>query len=363
MKQNTKERVDKIKKLTENWSTSLRRLTLFGKVTVIKAFLALQLVYVLTPLRTCEKTLKEINDLLFKFIWDGKGNKIKRTVMINDYKDGGAKMLDIFAFNRALKATWITKYLDNNNKGKWADLFNHSFRELGGKNALLSNLSKKDLQNFEIKDKFAKVVMDIWTEINFKVTLRSFEHFSKQYLWNNSLIQIENKPVYFRKWYEKGITEVHHLLQQNPTPKFLNHIEFQAKYDLETPILQYADMISSLSHLRRKIAHEQDVRETDIIKLIKNTFAGLSSTKLFYKTFIEELRTKPTKSQTQWERDCESTNPEQIRWEIIYSKSFNCTKSTKLRNFQFKLLHRRVATNTLLEKIICALSARKTLRH
>ena len=56
--------------------------------------------------------------------------------MINHYKDGGAKMLNIFAFNRALKATWITKYLDNNNKGKWKNLFNYSFRELGGTNTL-----------------------------------------------------------------------------------------------------------------------------------------------------------------------------------------------------------------------------------
>ena len=126
--------VNKIKKLAENWS--LRRLTLFGKVTVIKAFLGSQLAYVLTPLRTCEKTLKEINDLLFKFLWDGKVDKIKRTVMINDYKDGGAKMLDIFDF----KATWITKYLDNNNKGKWKNLFNHSFRELSCKKCTLKQL-------------------------------------------------------------------------------------------------------------------------------------------------------------------------------------------------------------------------------
>ena len=193
--------------------------------------------------------------------------------------------------------------------------------------------------------------MEIWTEINFKVTLRSFEGFSKQYLWNNSLIRIENKPVYFRKRYEKGVTKVHHLLQQNPTSKFLNHIEFQTKYNLAAPFLQYAVLISSLSHLRRKIVHEQGVRETNTINLIKNTFAGLSLAKSFYKTFIEELRTKPTKSQTKWERDCELTNPEQIRWKIIYSKSFNCSKSTKLRNFQFKLLHRRVATNKFLEKI------------
>ena len=54
-----------------------------------------------------------------------KGDKIKRTVMINDYDDGGAKMLDINSFNRALKSTWITKYFDHTNKGKWKNLFNH----------------------------------------------------------------------------------------------------------------------------------------------------------------------------------------------------------------------------------------------
>ena len=34
-----------------------------------------------------------------------------------------------------------------------------------------------------------------------------------------------------------------------------------------------------------------------------------------------------------------------------YSLSFLCTKETKLREFQFKLLHRRIATNDFLHKI------------
>ena len=38
--------------------------------------------------------------------------------MINDYKNGGLKMLDIQSFNRALKAKWIQKYLDRDNQGK-----------------------------------------------------------------------------------------------------------------------------------------------------------------------------------------------------------------------------------------------------
>lgn len=46
LKLNTEEKLDKIKKLAENWG--LRKLTIFGKISVIKALLASQLVCILT---------------------------------------------------------------------------------------------------------------------------------------------------------------------------------------------------------------------------------------------------------------------------------------------------------------------------
>ena len=52
-----------------------------------------------------------------------KWDKIKRNVMINDYAEGGLKMIDIQSFSKALKATWIRKYLDTTNKGKWKLFF------------------------------------------------------------------------------------------------------------------------------------------------------------------------------------------------------------------------------------------------
>ena len=63
--------------------------------------------------------MNEINALFFNFLLNGKGDKIKRNVVIRDYPDGGLKMLDIISFNKALKAVWIKKYLDENIKGKW----------------------------------------------------------------------------------------------------------------------------------------------------------------------------------------------------------------------------------------------------
>ena len=40
-----------------------------------------------------------------------------------------------------------------------------------------------------------------------------------------------------------------------------------------------------------------------------------------------------------------------VNWESTYSLPFWCSKETKLWGFQFKLLHRRIATNDFLYKI------------
>ena len=43
----------------------------------------------MSPLCTCVKSLKEINDLFFKFLWDRKRDKTKGPEMIGDYGDDG----------------------------------------------------------------------------------------------------------------------------------------------------------------------------------------------------------------------------------------------------------------------------------
>ena len=78
------------------------------------------LVYLLSPVRSNYMVL---NELLYTFLWNGKGDKIKWKIMINDFGVGGLKMINISSFNKSLKTTWIKKYLDNNNKGKWKIFF------------------------------------------------------------------------------------------------------------------------------------------------------------------------------------------------------------------------------------------------
>ena len=81
--------------------------------------------------------------MFYGFLWSGRSDKIKRDVMISDYKNGGLRMIDIKSFNKALKSTWVKKYLDNDNRGKWKLLFDSEIHDLGGDVILKGNLNKK----------------------------------------------------------------------------------------------------------------------------------------------------------------------------------------------------------------------------
>ena len=87
--------------------------------------------------------------------------------MINDYSEGGLKMIDIASFNKSLKATWIQKYLDPESRSKWKRLFDSKLERNGGEAILKGNLSKKDVNNFKISDPFVNEVLVIWSEAFF----------------------------------------------------------------------------------------------------------------------------------------------------------------------------------------------------
>ena len=127
---NYKDKLDKIKAILECWK--LRRLSLLGKITVLKSFVVSQLTYIFSPLHANNNVIKEINGLFYNFLWNDRGDKIKRNVMINDYPEGGLKMIDIDSCNKSLKATWIKKYLDMESQGGWKTFVDFELRKYGG---------------------------------------------------------------------------------------------------------------------------------------------------------------------------------------------------------------------------------------
>ena len=115
--------------------------------------------------------------------------------MINDYCDGGLKMIDLISFN---KATWVKKYLEATNNAQWI-FFYLAPTNYGRENIFAGNLNVKDTTtSIKATGAFLKESLEVWAEVNFEQQIKSQVQFQEQNLWHDSLIRIANKPIFFK---------------------------------------------------------------------------------------------------------------------------------------------------------------------
>jgi hypothetical protein len=88
---------------------------------VIKSLLLPQLLYLFSVLCIPIPKIffKKLNTLFFKFIWNGGNDRVKRNYFLNDYSNGGLRMVDVEAFSQAQKLVWVKHLLDPNYNSFW----------------------------------------------------------------------------------------------------------------------------------------------------------------------------------------------------------------------------------------------------
>ena len=55
--------------------------------------------------------LRELNTLLFQFLWDGKQRKISRKIVCQSYEEGGLGMVDVFTVLSCMKIGWLRRLM------------------------------------------------------------------------------------------------------------------------------------------------------------------------------------------------------------------------------------------------------------
>ena len=341
LKANFMEKIIKLESILNSWAA--RRLTLLGKITIIKSLAVSQIVYLLSALPCPQGILQKINSLLYDFLWGSKSEKIKRTEMINEYDKGGLKMIDIHSFNASLKIKWVQSYLNTDNKGKWKSVFDYYLRKHGGKLLFQGNLKKQDIPLLDIREPFLREIAEQWTNINFT---EKNPDFISSCIWHNSLIRIESRPFFYRTWFNAGVEVVGNLLDKEGN--FLSYNNFISKFNIKTNYLEYYKIISTVTQYKKVCSPALgDNAKADN----ENLLAHSKICKKVYQHLIEKKASIPLKSQNKWLAEAIISENLNINWKKTYFLAFLCTKETKLREFQFILLHRRIATNDFLHKI------------
>jgi hypothetical protein len=103
---NVLSKIEKLSIKIKQWVP--RHLTFEGKALIIKTFGLSQLIYNMQSYGFLKKDLKNIESIIFKFIWSTNENqngvdRIKRAVLKNDYESGGLKITDVECLDRSLK--------------------------------------------------------------------------------------------------------------------------------------------------------------------------------------------------------------------------------------------------------------------
>ena len=138
-------------------------------------------------------------------------------------------MIVIKSFNKALKST----YLENDNSCKWKLFFDSELHHFGGAVTFKGNLNKNDLAKFiHISDPFTTEIVKIWSKISYDDSITSTENLVSLPLWQNSLVRIGNKPIYYKSWSSKRIQNVRHLMKD--TDNLLSFTEFKERFDVKT---------------------------------------------------------------------------------------------------------------------------------
>jgi exonuclease III len=103
---NVNEKIKKLSNKIREWTH--RHLTMEGKNLIVKTFGLSQIIYNMQTYDFEEKELTTIERIIFKFLWSTNENqngidRIKRSIMKNEYSKGGMKVTDIESLNRSLK--------------------------------------------------------------------------------------------------------------------------------------------------------------------------------------------------------------------------------------------------------------------
>ena len=334
-KLNFYEKLDVLEKTLNNWKR--RKLTLLGKINIVKSAGLSKLIYNSSVLPVPKNFCEQVNKITFNFIWDNKIAKIKKNTIIGERKNGGLNMIDFTLMNKALKSIWI-KRLHLSENSAWTVIPNEATLHLGGLTFLSTcNCNSNDL-NIKELPLFYERMLQYWFEFK-NVQNNKMPCTKKTIIWNNQDIKIDNKMIFFRTWFDKGVYTLKDLL--DPNLDFLSYEEFKLRYQLHTNFLTYFGLINAIPQeykmaiKRTGLQQEHPTQPWDNLKAL--------TTKAIHKSFVKRIFEEPTAKQR---LIANGLKPDQIS--KYFNLAFSITLEIKLTMFQYKTLHDIVFTRSKL---------------
>ena len=179
--------------------------------------------------------------------------------------------------------------------------------------------------------------------------------YKHQILWNNKLIKIANKTIFWREWYEAGV--ICFLDVMNNNAEFILFEEFKDKFQLRCDRKTFNKFKKAVLRGANKYHLVFGERFTPIsLNKIKNTIFKtnrgnyIDITKADCKTYYNEIIAGKIKQPTSFSVWINEYRLNEQTLYDSYIKNKRSCQDTRLLAFQFKIINDIVANNKNLEK-------------
>ena len=123
-------------------------------------FLIPKNIYVCSIIPTHNKLLKELNKIMFKFLWKGV-YEVTRASVINKYEEGGLRMVDLECMVKSLRLAWLKRIFSGTINGTWKSYLQHILSSVGG---LFFFNCNYNISDYTILSQFYRELLLWWSQ-------------------------------------------------------------------------------------------------------------------------------------------------------------------------------------------------------
>lgn len=224
-----------------------------------------------------EEVIKEVNRIIFKFLWKGQ-DRVVRKVMINNFENGGLNVLDFEMMVKLFRLVWLRRFYIDEDVG-WKRYLRFLIKFFGGDFFFYCDY---EFREYNIINKFYVELIQFWVEFR---NVFFIEDDLILIVWNNKNIRINGKLVFYRRFFEKKLIFICQLRLYFSNVEFLDFIWMD--FELNCNFLVWVGLRLVIFVLLR--GKEDDVRLMNVLGFYDNNIffdVMLVKSRGYYRFFI-----------------------------------------------------------------------------
>ena len=359
MESNYTEKLEEIQKVFNCWA--FRKITPYGKITIIKSLALSKLSYVALILPALgKKNLKKLEQSCQKFIWGNqKSVKVSKEDSALPEEIGGLGMLDINDFWDSLRFSWIRRAINSNDE--WPKMLALTLSEILGQYVNISQFLELPLNKIRITA--SKITNPFWKQVlNLidKFTKASIYCFPYRLLmfpfWENPFVLSESKPMCQNQFANLGKTLKYTFEFFNPkTGIRLSKRDLNIKFKTRLTDNKFAILKTSIDEALEKVGLNKDIKFTyempirpGILEIANISQKG---TKPFYNLIRERYKTSNHihLREAKWHKILGCTYGLQS-WQNRYKRTKKIKFDNRLKFLAYQIARGSLYTNTRVAK-------------